>query len=448
MLCRFLDFCQTGEQKFTPEAGLGVPDCWSELILLLSARSTDNPEVEEAVAAILQTVRENGDEAVVDYTRRFDCPNFLKKHLRVAGEELENAALSLEHAESELISEAIENIRTFHRSQMENSWFLTREDGSLLGQRVVPVERAGLYVPGGQGGQTPLISTLLMTAIPALVAGVPEIAVVSPPDAAGRLNKYLMATAHMLGLKEVYAMGSAWAVAALGYGTQSITPVDVIAGPGNIYVTTAKKLLMGQVGIDMLAGPSEILILADKNANPAIIAADMLSQAEHDPLASAVCLSNDADLLKKVAAELKVQLKTLPRADIARRSLADFGALALLPSLGEAVRLCNNIAPEHLELLVDDPWGLLPSIKNAGAVFMGQSSPEALGDYFAGPNHVLPTMRTARFSSALSVQTFCKKMSIINASATFAGQSAAKIATLARLEGLEAHARAAELRAK
>jgi histidinol dehydrogenase len=304
----------------------------------------------------------------------------------------------------------------------------------------------GLYVPGGRGGETPLLSSLLMNAIPAQVAGVREIAVVSPPRGDGALSPYILAAAHLLDISEIYRVGGAWAIGALSRGTASIPRVDVIAGPGNIWVTTAKRLVQGRVGIDMIAGPSEILIVADASANPAWVAADMLSQAEHDELASAICITADADFAGAVLRELEIQCNALPRALIARKALENWGAMVLAPDMDVAMNLCNRIAPEHLEVLVKDPWELLPRIRHAGAVFMGPHSPEAAGDYFAGPNHVLPTLGTARFTSALSVQTFCKRTSIIATSPAFAREHADSIARLARLEGLEGHARSAEAR--
>jgi histidinol dehydrogenase len=308
---------------------------------------------------------------------------------------------------------------------------------------VVPVDRAGLYVPGGTGGSTPLLSSLLMNVIPAQVAGVPELAVVSPPRRDGTINEHLLATAHLLGIREVYAAGSAWAVAGLAFGAGALRPVDVIAGPGNIFVSIAKRMLIGHVGIDMIAGPSEICVIADATANPAWVAADLLSQAEHDPLASAVCLCTDPATAQAIARETDRQCALLPRKDIAEAALTKYSAVIAVPDMETALNIANRIAPEHLELLVDDPWALLPKVRHAGAIFMGRFSPEVVGDYFAGPNHVLPTMGTARFSSGLSVETFCKKSSIIAASPGFIRASADAMARLARLEGLEAHARSA-----
>ncbi len=411
-----------------------------------AADGEDAAKTDAAVNAILQAVREKGFDAVLDYTRRFDCPSFTPAMFAVSPQNLASAAKSIPSSDREILREAIRRIRSFHEAQKEKSWFMTEADGSVLGQTVTPLDRVGLYVPGGKGGETPLISSLLMNAVPAQVAGVPEIAVVSPPRADGGLNPYILAAAHELGLTEVHACGSAWAVAALAYGAGPLKAVDLIAGPGNIWVTTAKRLLLGRVGIDMLAGPSEICVLADCSANPTWVAADMLSQAEHDPLASALCITPDEALAAAVMAELAAQTARLPRADVARQSLSDWGGIIVTPDMGAAVAIANALAPEHLELLVDEPWKLLPAIRHAGAIFMGHQASESAGDYFAGPNHVLPTMGTARFSSALSVQTFCKKSSILAVSPAFTRMHAASIARLARLEGLEAHARSIEAR--
>jgi histidinol dehydrogenase len=412
---------------------------------MLAGRARTDESVEQRVRDILADVALRGDEAVLEYTRRFDCPD-MQLPLRLSGEEIMRAAAGVDAADREIIAQAAANIRAFHEAQVERSWFMHRPDGTILGQRIAPVDRVGLYVPGGQGGETPLLSSLLMNAIPAQVAGVREIAVVSPPRKDGGLSPYILAAAHLLDINEIYRVGGAWAIGALCRGTASIVPVDVIAGPGNIWVTTAKRLVQGQVGIDMIAGPSEILIVADSSANPAWVAADMLSQAEHDELASAICITTDAGLADAVLRELELQCKSLPRALIARQALENWGAVVLAPDMDFALSLCNKIAPEHLELLVQDPWALLPRIRHAGAVFLGAHSPEAVGDYFAGPNHVLPTMGTARFASALSVQTFCKRSSIVAASPAFVREHAESIARLARLEGLEAHARSAEAR--
>lgn len=420
---------------------------WVKASQWLDGRFNPGDSVEGSVREILANVREKGDEALIDYTRRFDCPEFAAP-LRVSEQDIAWAAASISPEHREQISEAAHNIRTFHKEQLEKSWFQTRPDGSILGQRVLPVDRVGLYVPGGQGGNTPLLSSMLMNAIPALVAGVPRVAVCTPPRKDGTINPHILAAAHLLDIDEIYRVGGAWSIGAMAYGTQSIDPVDVIAGPGNIYVATAKRLVQGTVGIDMVAGPSEVLVVADSSARPHWLAADMLSQAEHDMLASAILLTDDITLAEQVQQELEKQCSQLPKAQIAGKSLMDWGAIVVVPNIMTAVAIANRVAPEHLELCVRDPWALLPHIRHAGAIFMGQHSPEPVGDYFAGPNHVLPTLRTARFSSALSVQNFCKKTSIVATSSAFLLENAPAIASLARLEGLEAHARSVEIRSK
>ncbi|NDY55616.1 histidinol dehydrogenase [Desulfovibrio sulfodismutans] len=423
------------------------PDAFGPVLDRLAARNEPpHGEIAERTAAILADVAARGDAALVDYTRRFDCPEFTEAMIRVPEADIAAAADAVSADDLAIIAEAADNIRRFHEAQVQRSWWMTQPDGTLLGRMVTPVDRAGLYVPGGVGGETPLISSLLMNAIPAQVAGVARIAVVSPPRKDGSLNPNILAAAHVLGLAEVYRVGSAWAIAALAHGTRTIAPADVLAGPGNIYVTTAKRLLVGTVGIDMIAGPSEIVILADDTANPDWLAADMLSQAEHDPLAASVCLTTSEPVAQAVRRALEAQLAALPRSDIAARSLADFGLVAAVADLDMGARLVNRMAPEHLELAVADPFALLGKIRHAGAIFMGHMSAEPVGDYFAGPNHVLPTMGTARFSSGLSVAAFCKESSVISASPEFVRKHGAKIARLARLEGLEAHARSMECR--
>ena len=365
---------------------------WVKASQWLDGRFNPGDSVEGSVREILANVREKGDEALIDYTRRFDCPEFAAP-LRVSEQDIAWAAASISPEHREQISEAAHNIRTFHKEQLEKSWFQTRPDGSILGQRVLPVDRVGLYVPGGQGGNTPLLSSMLMNAIPALVAGVPRVAVCTPPRKDGTINPHILAAAHLLDIDEIYRVGGAWSIGAMAYGTQSIDPVDVIAGPGNIYVATAKRLVQGTVGIDMVAGPSEVLVVADSSARPHWLAADMLSQAEHDMLASAILLTDDITLAEQVQQELEKQCSQLPKAQIAGKSLMDWGAIVVVPNIMTAVAIANRVAPEHLELCVRDPWALLPHIRHAGAIFMGQHSPEPVGDYFAGPNHVLPTLR-------------------------------------------------------
>ena len=324
----------------------------------LAQRNEPNPDVEKRVQNILQDVREQGDAALVSYTRSFDCPDFETAKIKVPFPELEKALHSIPKADLALMEEAAGNIRSFHQQQREHSWFDHSTQGLIVGQLLRPVDKAGLYVPGGQSGDTPLISSLLMNAIPAQVAGVERIAVVTPPRQDGSINAYTLAAAAILGLNEVYALGSAWAIAALAYGTQSVPQVDVITGPGNIYVTTAKRMLTGQVSIDLIAGPSEIAILADGSANPEWLAADLLSQAEHDPLASAVLISTDKGLLEKTKTALQKQLDQLSRKDIAASALGKWGGLIHVPDLRTAIEVINNLAPEHLELCLTDPWSL------------------------------------------------------------------------------------------
>jgi len=431
-----------------PNFTVNGPADFGPLRTLLAGREEAAGDAAEKVARILADVAKRGDAALVEFTKRFDCDAFDGSCLRVSSADIAAGRAAVPAEDLAIIEEAAANIRAFHEGQKERSWWVPSPDGTMLGQIVTPVDAAGCYVPGGRGGETPLISSLLMNAIPAQVAGVPRIVTVSPPRADGSLNPYILAAASVLGLTEIYRVGSAWAIAALGHGTATIPAVDVVVGPGNIYVTTAKRLLIGAIGIDMIAGPSEIAILADKTANPEWLAADMLSQAEHDPMAAAVCVSDDPALLEGVCAALNDQLADLPRNDIAANSLRRFGALVAVPDMTVGMELVNAIAPEHFELCVADPWALVGKVRHAGAVFLGHHCPEPVGDYFAGPNHVLPTMGTARFSSALSVSTFTKKTSLIAAAPGYVAAHGAKIARLARLENLEAHARSVECRLK
>jgi histidinol dehydrogenase len=412
----------------------------------LKSRGLDAGDVRDKVAAILERVRRDGDSALVEYTRKFDCPDFSPEQLVVDRGEMEKAAERVDAGQLKNIRESVDRVREFHLKQKENSWFVPGPEGSITGQMNLPVQSAGLYVPGGQGGKTPLVSSLIMTAVPAQVAGVENICPVSPPGEDGTLNDYILATAHILGLERIFCCGSAWAIAALAWGTQTVPRVDVIAGPGNIFVSSAKELVSGVVGIDMIAGPSEIAILADDSADPAWLAADMLSQAEHDSLAASILVSSDGGVLDECERHLKEQLPKLSRRDIAQKSLTNCGALIKVPDLKSGMQLINRLAPEHFELCVQNPWEMLGKVKNAGAVFLGRFSPEAVGDYFAGPNHVLPTLASARYSSALSVDFFTKKTSIVATSLEYMQKHGDKVAALARLEGLDAHARSAEMR--
>ena len=420
--------------------------CWPAIQDWLAGRNAPKDSVEKPVLDILEAVKAGGDTSLAEYTSKFDCPGFSPLSTAVTPEEVEQGCRQVSPEDMAIIREAADNIRVFHENQKQKSWMVTQDNGTILGQMVSPVDRAGLYVPGGKGGETPLISSLLMNAIPAQVAGVSEIVVISPPRKDGTLNPSILAAASILGITKIFRAGSAWAIAALAYGTETVPRVDVIAGPGNIFVTTAKRLLVGHVGIDMIAGPSEIAVLADSTANPEWLAADLLSQAEHDPLASSLLISPDKDILDQTKEALIRQRDLLPRRDIAAKALENWSACIHVPDMDTALDLVNRIAPEHFELCVADPWSMIGKVKNAGAVFMGHHTPEPVGDYFAGPNHVLPTLSTARFSSALSVETFCKKTSIIAASDAYIQEHGKKIARLARLEQLEAHARSMEQR--
>ena len=393
-----------------------------------------------SVKEIIAEVKSNGDEALLAYTRQFDAPKLTDNRLAVSAAELARAYEQVESDFLATLEVAIERIQTFHQREMEDSWMQTRENGTIVGRLVRPVDCAGLYVPGGQGGTTPLVSSVLMNGIPASIAGVAQRIMVTPPSEDGTISPHLLVAAQEIGITEIYKVGSAWAIAALAFGTQTIPGVDVIVGPGNQYVTEAKRQVSGKVRIDMIAGPSEVLIVADDSAQPALIAADMLAQAEHDVQALAVVITTDHQHPDAINAELDMQLKTLSRAAIAGEALKSRGCILLADSLEHAVSLANDIAIEHLELMIADPWLQLPQIRHAGAIFLGSHTPEAAGDYLAGPNHVLPTMGTARFASALGVETFLKKSSLISYSREALQEDADHIRTLAKLEGLTAHA--------
>ena len=398
------------------------------------------------VTEVLERVRDRGDEAVVEYTRKFDAPQLKKEELRVREEEFDRAVQLVDRDFLDTLRFAADRIRTFHEREMEDSWFLTRADGTITGRLVRPVDSAGLYVPGGQGGSTPLVSSVLMNGIPAAIAGVGRRVMMTPPDREGNISPALLMAAREIGISEVYKAGSAWAIAALAFGTDTIAPVDVIVGPGNQFVTEAKRQVMGKVRIDMIAGPSEVLIVADHQARPDYIAADMLAQAEHDPQALALLITTSREIADQVIKALEVQLPRLSRTEIARTSLQNRGLILLVEDVAQGIELANEIAIEHLELQVEDPWQWLPAINHAGAVFLGPNTPEAAGDYVAGPNHVLPTMGTARISSALGVETFLKKSSVISYSRRALLADAEHIQRLAALEGLGAHANSVAVR--
>jgi histidinol dehydrogenase len=399
-----------------------------------------------AVSRICENVRKRGDEAVLSYTRRFDSARMSIKSMRVSRKEYADAAQKVDRSFKRALNRAAANIKRFHEQQVRRSRMQTDRPGTLLGQLVHPVDAAGVYVPGARGGQTPLVSSVLMGVIPAKVAGVKQVAMVTPPTKSGGVSPHLLVAAKKAGADAVYKAGSAWAIAALAYGTETIPRVDVIVGPGNIYVTLAKKNLAGTVGIDMIAGPSEILIIADKGARPDFIAADLLSQAEHDVLSSALLITDSKKLARGVVKEIKAQLADLPRAKIASESLDRYGAVIVVRNIAVAVELANRIAPEHLELQTRNPLEVVGGIRNAGAVFLGDYTPEPVGDYIAGPNHVLPTAGTARFASALSVDNFIKKTSLIQYTQAAFEREAPDIIRLAEIEGLGAHAGSIKIR--
>ncbi len=400
----------------------------------------------QAVASILEDVRRNGDAAVIKYAKRFDAPRLTINKMKVAPKELAAASKKVDRSFVRALNRAIIQVEAFHRHQVQNAWINTERPGTVLGQMISPVDAAGVYVPGAKGGKTPLVSTVLMTAIPAKIAGVGKIVMVTPSTKSGSVDPHLLVAAKKVGVNEIYKVGSAWAIGALAYGTASIPRVDVIVGPGNIYVTLAKKMVAGTVGIDMIAGPSEVLVIADETANAVFAAADLLSQAEHDVLSSAILVTPCQETAAAVAAEVDRQLSTLARREIATESLAKYGAIFTVPNMAAAIEFANRIAPEHLELQVNDPFEILGQIRNAGAVFLGHYTPEPVGDYIAGPNHVLPTAGTARFSSALSVDHFIKKTSIIHYSKTAFKREAVDVIRLAEIEGLDAHARSIKVR--
>jgi histidinol dehydrogenase len=404
---------------------------------------TGTEEQRQQVLVIIDDVKRNGDQALKEYTKRFDGVSL--ESLRVSEAEISQAYAEIDNDIVQVIREAADNIRDYHERQKRESWMTMKEDGTILGQKVTPLDAVGLYVPGGTAAYP---SSVLMNVIPAQVAGVKRIVIVSPPNKQGTLPAGVLVAANELGVKEIYKVGGAQAIAALAYGTETIQPVDKIFGPGNIYVALAKREVFGQVAIDMIAGPSEIVVLADETAKANEIAADLLSQAEHDERASSILVTPSMKLALEVAGEVKKQLETLPRREIAAASLEKYGAIYVTDTLEEAIAAVNELAPEHLEIMTAEPMNLIGQIRNAGAIFLGRFSSEPVGDYFAGTNHVLPTNGTARFSSGLSVDEFVKKSSVILYSEQALKENYSKIAALARLEGLEAHARAVEERFK
>ena len=397
--------------------------------------------VEDVVTDIIKNVRSRGDEALYEYCRRFDGAEL--SSLAVTEKEIAEAVARVDERFLDVLRRAAANIRRFHERQVRNSFILNDEDGVVIGQKIIPVDRAGLYVPGGTAAYP---STVLMDAIPAKIAGCREVVMVTPPGRDGRVNPVILAAASVAGVDRIFKVGGAQAVAALAYGTESIPKVDKIVGPGNAFVAEAKRQVFGIVSIDMIAGPSEILVVADGRSNPRHVAADLLSQAEHDKLASAVLVTDSYDLALAVQAELEEQIPRLERQEIARASIDKNGKIIVADSLRVAIDIANEIAPEHLELCVDNPFDYLDSIRHAGSIFMGRNCPEALGDYFAGPNHTLPTSGTARFSSPLSVDDFVKKTQYTYYTKEALGRVAADVGYFARQEGLTAHAKSATVR--
>ena len=416
----------------------GSPGCDGFLAALRQRSQTPGPEVEAAVRAILEDVCQRGDAALFEHTQRLDGVELDRHTVGVSASEIEAATRRLNPEVRDALALAAARIEAFHQRQRRESWLIEDEGVGLLGQLVRPLDRVGLYVPGGSAAYP---SSVLMTAIPARVAGVRELAICTPPGPGGAVPPAVLAAAELAGVTEIYRVGGAQAVAALAFGTETIRPVDKIVGPGNIYVATAKRLVFGVVGIDMVAGPSEVVVVADGSANPRWIAADLLAQAEHDPLASALCVTAVPELAEAVAREVERQLERLPRREIAGRSLQAYGAVILVEDLPAAVTLANTLAPEHLELQVADAWQWLPRVRHAGAIFLGAHTPEVAGDYLAGPNHVLPTAGTARFSSPLGVEDFQKRSSLLALRPEALARWREPIVRLAGLEGLEAHAR-------
>ena len=406
------------------------------------ARGNIAASVEDVVSEIIDNVKRRGDEALYEYCSRFDKAEL--SSLEVTKEEMDEAFSLVDSEFVSIIEEAAENIRSFHKRQVRNSFVISEKDGVIVGQKVMPIEKVGLYVPGGTAAYP---STVLMDSVPAKIAGCSEIVMVTPPNKEGKVNPVILAAARIAGVDRIFKVGGAQAIAALAYGTESVPRVDKIVGPGNAFVAEAKKQVFGRVSIDMIAGPSEILVVADSTCNPSFVAADMLSQAEHDKMASAVLVTDSYELAEAVSAELERQIPLLPRAEIARASIDNNGKIIVAEdNLALAIDIANEIAPEHLELCMDNPFDYLDKVKHAGSIFMGKNCPEALGDYFAGPNHTLPTSGTARFSSPLGVEDFVKTSQFTYYTRDALGKVSDKVAYFARKEGLDAHARSVEVR--
>lgn len=400
-------------------------------------------EFEDKVAAIIDKVKAEGDEALFELTKNFDKFDLNKENIRVTNEEIDEALGLVSDEYLKVMQEAYDNIKAYHTMQVRRSFFDTKPDGSILGQRITPIAKVGVYVPGGKAAYP---SSTLMNIVPAIVAGCERIVMVTPPNAQGKVNPGTLAAAHIAGVTEIYKVGGAQAIAALAYGTQTIPKVDKIVGPGNIFVALAKKAVYGYVSIDSIAGPSEILVLADETANPRFVAADMLSQCEHDEMASGILVTTSKELAESVQKEIEGFVKVLSRKEIIKKSLENYGYILIAQNMDDAIDAVNDIASEHLEIVTKDPWMTMTKVKNAGAIFLGSYSSEPLGDYFAGPNHVLPTNGTAKFFSPLSVDDFIKKSSVINFSYDALKDVHTKVELFAENEGLTAHANSIKVR--
>lgn len=405
------------------------------------AREENAVDVSGIVAGVIDNVRKNGDAALAEYTEKFDKVKL--ESVVVTRAEIDEAAASLDENFLQILRDAAANIEHYHKCQIRQGYAVTDKEGVILGQRVTPIEKVGVYVPGGSA---PLPSSVLMNIIPAKIAGVPFIAMATPPGPDGKVNPAILAAADIAGADVIYKMGGSQAIAALAYGTETVTAVHKIVGPGNAFVAEAKRQVFGKVGIDMIAGPSEIIVLADGTCDPTVVAADMLSQAEHDRLASAILVTDSEELAAKVADELEIQIPQLSRAEIARASIDVYGKIIITDTFARAIDMVNELAPEHLEVMVDDPFAILPMIKNAGSIFLGKNCPEPLGDYFAGTNHVLPTSGTAKFSSPLSVDDYVKKSSYLYYTRDALEKEAWRVNEFAKREQLTAHARSAVVR--
>lgn len=413
---------------------------------LKSREENSSDKIKNSVTEIIDDVKMNGKSAIVKYTRKFDCKDFSETDIFVTQEEIDNAYIQVDEEFLTAIKEAYKNIYSFHSKQKRNSWGEFYSEGEYLGMKISPLERVGLYVPGGMGGKTPLVSSVLMCGVPAKVAGVKDIIISTPCNNEKKVNPYLLVTADIIGIETIIKSGSAWGVAGLAYGFDKFKKVDKIVGPGNMYVTEAKKQLFGKIDIDMIAGPSEILIIGDEKAKPKYLAADFLSQAEHDTMAASILITNNKEIAEKTKMEIEKQLNRLKRKEIAEKSVENFGMIIVVEKIQDAFDISNEIAPEHLELQIENPFENISKIKNAGAIFLGENSPEPVGDYFAGPNHVLPTNMTSKFYSPLNVDDFIKKTSIIYYPKDKLQKNGNMITKIADVEGLDAHANSIKIR--